>query len=145
MTAELLEVHSGSDRQRSGKRENGGCDRRPLGMVTARHAALRPGAHVVAAVHGVLGKGRRLRVMMTVNRAFAFRTYSKRPSREPRMLRQGARTLERPRLNSPSQGANAAVYVTWTSWIVHAGTLKQLGGSILKTASADPDRAEPRP
>lgn len=94
-------------------------------MVTARHAALRPGAHVVAAVHGVLGKGRRLRVMMTVNRAFAFRTYSKRPSREPRMLRQGARTLERPRLNSPSQGANAAVSVTWTSWIVHAGTLKR--------------------
>lgn len=41
------------------------------------------------------------------------------------MLRQGARTLERPRLNSPSQGANAAVSVTWTSWIVHAGTLKR--------------------
>lgn len=56
----------------------------------------------------------------------AFRTYSKRPSREPRMLRQGARTLERPRLNSPSQGANAAVSVTWTSWIVHAGTYNTL-------------------
>ena len=40
-------------------------------MVTARHAALRPDGHVVAAVYGVPGTGWHLRVMMTVNRALA--------------------------------------------------------------------------
>jgi len=64
---EPLELYRARECERSGKQENDGCDCRPFGMVTARHAAWRPGGRVVAAVHGVFGTGRRLPVVITVN------------------------------------------------------------------------------
>jgi len=55
-----------SDRRR--KHEDGRRDRGAVWILTTGHAAMRHGAHRVAAIHGVLGTGWRLRVMMPVNR-----------------------------------------------------------------------------